>query len=308
MIPSEVRVVFIGTPDFSVPSLYSILESGYNVVGVITAPDRKSGRGLKVVYSPVKQFALENDIPVFQPSNLKSESFLNDLGELKADIQVVIAFRMLPEKVWDMPPMGTINLHASLLPQYRGAAPINRAIMNGETVTGVTTFKLLHAIDTGNLLLQKEVPIELDETAGTLHDKLMIAGSKLIIDTLDGLISNTISEKKQVFSENQKLAPKIFKNDCEIDWNARGEDIVNLIRGLSPYPTARFELKNKILKVFTAIFEKGFQGLPAGSIDTDGKTFFKVSCVDGQILLKDLQLEGKRRMSIEEFLRGYTMS
>ena len=308
MSPAKIRVVFIGTPDFAVPSLEAILKSGFNVVSIITAPDRKAGRGLKMVASPVKQYGLDKNLKILQPTNLKNEEFIRELKSLKADIQVVIAFRMLPEVVWNMPPMGTINLHASLLPDYRGAAPINRAIMAGETVTGVTTFKLKHAIDTGNILLQKEVPIAEADTAGSLHDKLMRIGADVVVKTLIGLVNGSVTERPQTIASSDRIAPKIYKADCELDWSWKGTQLINQIRGLCPYPTARFKLNDKILKVYQAGFIPGRTSGTIGAVETDNKTYLNVLCSDGAITLKNVQLEGKTRMSIELFLRGYSTS
>lgn len=303
----EMRVVFIGTPDFSVPALAKLVEAGYNVVGVITAPDRKSGRGMKLQQSAVKKFAAEAGIPVLQPTNLKNEDFLQELRELKADIQIVIAFRMMPESVWNMPPLGTINLHASLLPDYRGAAPINWAIINGEKNTGLTTFKLKHEIDTGNILLQQEMHITDGMTAGQLHDKMMVEGADLVLQTIDGIRKNSLEEKPQVQREKPKHAPKIYKTTCKIDWDNNGQKIINLIRGLSPYPTARTQFEDKILKVYAATFINENHERYPGSLDTDGKTYIRFFCRDGLVNLTDVQLEGKRRMPVEDLLRGLTL-
>lgn len=303
----EMRVVFIGTPDFSVPALAKLVEAGYNVVGVITAPDRKSGRGMKLQQSAVKKFAAEAGIPVLQPTNLKNEDFLQELRELKADIQIVIAFRMMPKSVWNMPPLGTVNLHASLLPDYRGAAPINWAIINGEKNTGLTTFKLKHEIDTGNILLQQEMHITDGMTAGQLHDKMMVEGADLVLQTLDGIRKNSLEEKPQVQREKPKHAPKIYKTTCEIDWDNNGQKIINLIRGLSPYPTARTQFDDKILKVYAATFINENHERYPGSLDTDGKTYIRFFCRDGLVSLTDVQLEGKRRMPVEDLLRGLTL-
>jgi len=306
MTIKELRVVFIGTPEFSVPSLEAIIASGAQVVGVITAPDRKSGRGMKTTPSAVKRCAEKHNIPVLQPTYLKNRDFQEKLKTLNADIQVVIAFRMLPVAVWDMPPMGTVNLHASLLPNYRGAAPINWAIINGEEKTGLTTFKLKHEIDTGDVLLQKELTISKDETAGELHDRMMMEGAGLVVDTLRQLVDSEINPKPQTYSSTDKKAPKIFKEDCEIDWNKNGVQIYNLIRGLSPYPAARTRLSDKILKVFKCHFIPENHSQYPGSITTDKSTFLGFYCQDGVIQLEEVQLEGKRRMNTEDFLRGFS--
>ena len=298
------RVVFIGTPDFSVPSLDKLVNSGYNVVGVITAPDRKSGRGMKLQQSAVKQYAVAKNIPVLQPTNLKNEEFIDSLKALKADVQIVIAFRMLPEKVWNMPKHGTINLHASLLPNYRGAAPINWAIINGEKVTGLTTFRLQHEIDTGNILMRKKLDISVTETAGELHDRMMLAGADLILETLDGVRTIQISEIPQEVEPTDKSAPKIFKDTCEIDWKQTGETIYNLVRGLSPYPAARTIFHDKILKVFSCTYTTENHDRFPGTYDTDNSSYLCFYCSDGVVQLLDVQLEGKRRMSLDELLRG----
>lgn len=306
MTINELRVVFIGTPEFSVPSLEAIIEAGAEVVGVITAPDRKSGRGMKTTPSAVKLCAMKHDIPVLQPTNLKNSEFQDELRRLRADIQVVIAFRMLPVDVWNMPPMGTVNLHASLLPNYRGAAPINWVIINGEEKTGLTTFRLKHEIDTGDVLLQKELLISDDETAGELHDRMMLEGADLVVDTVLKLVSDEIVPVPQKYSATDKKAPKIFKEDCEIDWNKGGIEIFNLIRGLSPYPAARTRIDNKILKVFKCHFIPENHSQYPGSITTDKSSFLGFYCKDGVVQLEEIQLEGKRRMKIEDFLRGFS--
>lgn len=298
------RVVFIGTPEFSVPALAKLKDSGYNIVGVITAPDRRSGRGMQLTQSAVKKYAVSQDIKVMQPTNLKDEDFQEELRSLNPDIQVVIAFRMLPEAVWNMPPLGTVNLHASLLPDYRGAAPINWAIINGEKKTGLTTFRLKHEIDTGNILLQHEMEIGSGEDAGSLHDRMMLEGADLVLHTLDGIRENTIEERPQVVSDDNKPAPKIFKSTCEIDWHKPGQEIYNLIRGLSPYPAARTRHKNKILKIFKARFERENHDQYPGTLKTDNSTFFGFYCKDGVIYLDEVQLEGKKRMSADALLRG----
>ncbi len=304
---SNLRVVFIGTPEFSVPSLAKLVDAGYNVVGVITAPDRKSGRGMKLQQSAVKQFAVSKDIPVLQPTNLKNELFLEELSALNADIQVVIAFRMMPVAVWNMPRLGTINLHASLLPNYRGAAPINWAIINGETETGLTTFKLKHEIDTGDILLQHKMPIEPTENAGSLHDRMMIKGAELVLKTIDGIAEGTLKELPQHIKDEHKKAPKIFKETCEIDWTSSGLSIINLIRGLSPYPTARTQFQDKLLKIYDAVFIPENHERYPGTFDTDKKTYLNFYSNDGTIEVKDVQLEGRRRMPIDALLRGITI-
>lgn len=304
------RIVFMGTPDFAVASLEALIKSKYQVVGVVTAPDRPAGRGQKIKESAVKQCAQMFDIPVLQPERLRSPEFLKQLKELEADLQVVVAFRMLPEVVWNMPKKGTINVHASLLPQYRGAAPINHAILNGEKETGVTTFLLNHQIDTGNILLSKKIEISKTDDAGTLHDKLMHPGAHLLIETVDLLSANNITPTPQeslIENENLKPAPKIFRNDCKIDWTKDSETIYNHIRGLSPYPGAFTELDNKTLKIFKS--KKGDETLKhqPGQLVTDGKSFIKIATQDNYLYLLELQLQGKKKMNTEDFLRGNTI-
>lgn len=303
----DLRIVFMGTPEFAVASLDALLKAGANIVGVITAPDKASGRGLHISQSPVKKFAVENNLHLLQPDKLKNEVFIEELKSLHADIQVVVAFRMLPEVVWNMPPMGTINLHGSLLPQYRGAAPINWAVINGEKETGVTTFKLQHAIDTGNILLQKKFPIEENDTAGTVHDKMKLIGAELLVETIKGLAAGDITEKKQtdIDEVNLKTAPKIFTETCLINFDKSVGEIYNLIRGLSPFPAAFTKLKEKILKIYFAEKETIQHNEPPGKIISDNKTFLKIACSNGYISLKDVQIEGKKRLNIQDFLRGY---
>jgi methionyl-tRNA formyltransferase len=298
------RIVFMGTPDFAVASLDALVQANFDVVAVVTAPDRPAGRGQKLNESAVKKYAVEKHIPVLQPEKLKNAEFLEALASYKADLQVVVAFRMLPEVVWNMPPKGTINLHGSLLPQYRGAAPINHAIINGEKESGVTTFFLTHEIDTGNIILSDSVAIADNENAGDLHDKLMYIGAKLLVKTLKAIEAGEVSEQPQPQSGDLKHAPKIFKDDCKIDWNNQAQTIYNLIRGLSPYPTAFTFLNDKTLKVFKAEIEDKEPGIVAGGFLTDGKTYLKFASKDGFIKLLDIQYEGKKRMLIEDFLRG----
>ncbi|HTE25754.1 methionyl-tRNA formyltransferase [Flavitalea sp.] len=299
------RVVFMGTPDFAVASLDALVKAGFNIVGVVTAPDKPAGRGLKLTESAVKTYATSHDLRVLQPEKLKSPEFLNALADLEADIQVIVAFRMLPELVWNMPPLGTINVHGSLLPKYRGAAPINWAVINGEKETGVTTFKLQHAIDTGNILLQKSFVIGDEETAGEVHDRMKLVGAELIVKTLTGIKENNISEMPQPFAENIPHAPKIFTETCRIDWNKNVVTVYNLIRGLSPYPGAFTMLDGKTLKIFRAEKESGNNSEQPGKLQTDGKTYLKFATADGFIRVDELQLEGKKKMSATEFLRGY---
>lgn len=301
------RIIFMGTPDFAVASLKALLDAGENVVAVITSPDKPAGRGQKLHQSAVKQFALKKNLPILQPEKLKDPTFLESLKSYKADLQVVVAFRMLPQVVWDMPTMGTINVHASLLPQYRGAAPINHTIINGEKETGVSTFLLQHEIDTGNILLSQKVKIEDNDTAGLVHDKLMDAGAKILIDTVNGLRTGSITPipQENISTTEIKHAPKIFKEDCLVDWNKTTREVYNKIRGLSPYPAAYTLLDGKVLKIYEVTTEIAFTEKAPGSFDTDGKSFLKFCTQDGYINLLSLQIEGKKRMSIEEFLRGY---
>lgn len=302
------RIVFMGTPEFAVASLDALLQAGFNVVAVVTAPDKPAGRGMKLTESAVKQYAVSHELPVLQPEKLKAPEFLASLQALHADLQVVVAFRMLPEVVWNMPPMGTINVHGSLLPQYRGAAPINWAVINGEKKTGVTTFKLQHAIDTGNILLQASMPIGENETAGEVHDRMKVLGAELLVHTVKGLVDGTIQEQPQPADEGQlKHAPKIFTETCQIDWNHSAASIHNQIRGLSPFPGAFTQLHGKMLKVFESRFSNEAHAQAPGSIDSDGKTFIRFAANDGWVNILTLQLEGKKRMAVADFLRGYRM-
>ncbi|MFP5079708.1 methionyl-tRNA formyltransferase [Pedobacter sp. JCM 36344] len=298
------KIVFMGTPDFAVASLSALVEAGFEVAGVVTAADKPAGRGQMLQESAVKQYAVAKGITVLQPLKLKDPIFIEELRNLGADLQVVVAFRMLPEMVWDMPSKGTINLHASLLPQYRGAAPINHVIINGEKESGATTFFLKHEIDTGDVIFSEKVSIADDETAGELHDKLMHLGAGLLVKTVTAIESGDYKEQPQPESEELKHAPKIFKDDCAIDWNQPAQVVFNRIRGLSPYPTAFTKLNDKTLKIFKAELEDKEPGIAAGGFLTDGKTFLKFATKDGFIKLIDIQYEGKRRMSVEEFLRG----
>lgn len=312
----DFRIVFMGTPDFAVSSLKAMLEAGYQVVGVVTAPDKPAGRGKKLSQTAVKKFALEHGLKVLQPPRLKNPEFLEELKALKADLQVVVAFRMLPEQVWAMPPFGTVNLHASLLPQYRGAAPINHAIINGEKQTGLTTFLLQKEIDTGNILLQKKLDIGPDETVGELHDRMMALGGELLVETIERLRKGEITPVDQQALMKPgtllKPAPKIFKENCHIQWNNDVHTVHNFIRGLSPYPGAFSLLKSPsgdeyTVKIFKASGEFSSEQLHPGAIVTDGKTFLKVAVADGFIYIYDLQKEGKKRLRTEEFLRGFTI-
>jgi len=310
---NSLRLIFMGTPEFAVPSLSKLLQAGYNIIGVITAPDKPAGRGLQVTESAVKKFAVANNLKILQPEKLKSPDFLEELKSLNADLQVVVAFRMLPEVVWNMPPLGTINLHASLLPQYRGAAPINWAIINGEKETGVTTFKLQHEIDTGNILLTEKIKIGDDDTAGELHDRMKEIGADLLVKTIDGIVNHTLKEISQQElstishqpSPILRHAPKINAETYRIDWNKDVNDVFNLIRGLSPYPAAFTYLNGKLIKIFKAIKEIDEPSSSPGEFETDKKTYLKFACLNGYISIKELQLEGKKKIMIDEFLRGF---
>lgn len=297
------RIVFYGTPQFAVASLEKIISNGFEVVAVVTAPDRPAGRGMQIHQSDVKVCALNHNIPVLQPTNLKSPDFMEQLKNLKPDLQVIIAFRMLPEIVWNFPPLGTMNLHASLLPNYRGAAPINRAIMNGETKTGVTTFFLKHAIDTGNILMQKEVEILQEDDAGTLHDKLMTIGVDLVVESLKRIEAGKISTTPQIVLPEHKHAPKIFTQDCEIDWRNSVQHIHNQIRGLSPYPGAITRYQDKILKIYKGYYLPGENTQPGG-FELDTSKQFRISASDGWYYPTVVQPEGKRKMPVQDFVNG----
>ena len=302
------RIVFMGTPAFAVASLNALLEAKMNVVGVVTAPDKPGGRGMQLQQSAVKQFALAHNLPLLQPEKLKAPEFFEALSAWQPDLQVVVAFRMLPEKIWSFPPMGTLNVHGSLLPQYRGAAPINWAIMNGESETGVTTFQLQHAIDTGDILLQDRIAITENMTAGELHDNMMLVGANLLVKTLEGLIHGNIKSvpQSEVINEADiKHAPKIFTKDCEIDFEKDVQTIHNHVRGLAPFPGAITKVDGKIVKLYNTTISKEIPMEPVGSFVTDGKTIAKFACKDGYLMLNDIQWEGKKRMAIEDFLRGY---
>lgn len=305
----DVRIVFMGTPEFAVASLDALVKAGCNIVAVVTAPDKPAGRGMKLTESAVKKYAVERGLKVLQPEKLKSPAFIEVLQNLKADLQVVVAFRMLPEVVWNMPPMGTINVHGSLLPQYRGAAPINWAVINGEKETGVTTFKLKHEIDTGDILLQSRFAIGEDETAGEVHDKMKDIGAALLVQTVKGLAEGKLVEQPQQSDRPGltilKHAPKIFTETCQIDWKRSSADIHNLVRGLSPFPGALTKLQDKILKIYKTTKETTPHQQKPGEVSTDGKTYLKYACADGFIHILDLQLQGKKRMNVEDFLRGY---
>ncbi len=307
------KIVFMGTPEFAVASLDALVKEGHNLVGVITAPDKPAGRGMKLQQSAVKKYAVENNLRILQPEKLKDPQFLEELKSLQADLQIVVAFRMLPEVVWNMPPKGTINVHASLLPQYRGAAPINWAVINGEKQTGVTTFKLKQDIDTGDILLQESLPIGDDETAGELHDRMKATGAALLVRTVQGLIDGVLQEKSQSsvtkhLSSDIKHAPKIFADTCKIDWNKPVADVHNLIRGLSPFPGAFTIFNERVLKIYKSEKEIKRPNISPGKFETDSKTHLKFACADGYLVVKELQLEGKKRMMVEEFLRGFRIA
>ncbi len=299
------KIIFLGTPEFSVASLKAIVEAKFNVVAVITAPDKPAGRGLHMQESAVKQYAISQHIPVLQPLKLKDPKFIEELKSYHADLQIVIAFRMLPEVVWNMPKLGTVNLHASLLPDYRGAAPINWAIINGEKETGVCTFFLKHEIDTGDMIMSKKVPITNNIDAGELHDILMNTGVDVILETIKAVEHKSYQLIPQANNSN-KIAPKIYTEQCKINWNERGENIYNLIRGMSPYPGAFTELDGRIFKIYKSEFiEDAYMKTEVGKIDTDGKNYMRFACLNGWIDAKNVQLAGKRRISINEFLIGY---
>ncbi len=307
---TELRIVFMGTPEFAVASLDALLKAGCDIVAVITAPDKAAGRGLKLQQSAVKKYAVEKGLYILQPEKLKDPEFLQELKSLYADLQVVVAFRMLPEVVWNMPPMGSVNLHGSLLPQYRGAAPINWAVINGEKETGVTTFKLKQEIDTGDILLQESFPIGKNETAAEVHDTMKEIGARLLVTTIKGLADGSLKETPQLSTSNLtpptlKHAPKIFTETSTIDWNKPVDEVFNLIRGLAPYPAAFTFLQDKKLKIIKAekVFKTGVK--TSGTFETDNKSFLQFACSNGYISILKLQLEGKKKMGIAEFLRGF---
>ena len=312
----DLRIVYMGTPEFAVTSLKRLVEGGYNVVGVITAPDRPAGRGQKVRPSAVKEYAVSQNLPLLQPVKLQDPDFLTQLKSWNADLQIVVAFRMLPEVVWDMPRLGTFNLHASLLPQYRGAAPIHWAVINGEIETGVTTFFLDHKIDTGKIILQKKVAIKEADNVGVIHDKLMELGGELVVETVDALLNNNIQPipQEKLIEGELKNAPKLFRENCKIDWTQSVETIYNFIRGLSPYPSAWSPMfvasENKAIDVKVFASEKIIQkhNLDTGTIQTDGKEYIQVAVRDSFIVIKELQLPGKKRLKVDELLRGYEIT
>lgn len=312
---ASLRIVYMGTPEFAVEPLRRLVEGGYNVVGVITMPDKPAGRGHKIQFSPVKEYALAHGLPLLQPEKLKNEEFLEALRQWRADLQIVVAFRMLPEVVWNMPRLGTFNLHASLLPQYRGAAPINWAVINGETETGITTFFLKHEIDTGEVIQQVRIPVADTDNAGVVHDKLMSLGGELVVETVDAILSGNIHSvpQEEMAVGELKPAPKIFKETCRINWNQSPKKIYDFIRGLSPHPTAWTELtapdgSTLVVKLFESgkICEE--HALPVGTIQTDGKKFFHVAVPGGFVSILSLQLPGKKRLKVDEFLRGFRLT
>lgn len=310
------RIVYMGTPDFAVEALRCLVDGGYNVVGVITMPDKPAGRGHQIQYSPVKQYALSKNIPLLQPERLKEEAFVEALRAWRADLQIVVAFRMLPEVVWNMPRLGTFNLHASLLPQYRGAAPINWAVINGDTETGITTFFLQHEIDTGEVIQQVRVPIADTDNVEVVHDKLMHLGGRLVVETVDAILAGTvtpIAQEAMAVVGELRPAPKIFKETCRIDWNQPVKRVYDFIRGLSPYPAAWSELVNPagegiVMKIFETEKLAESHSLAPGTIRTDGKTYLKVAVADGFIGILALQLPGKKRLRTEELLRGFRLT
>ncbi len=314
MTGKELRIVFFGTPGFAVASLKAMVEGGYNVVGVVTAPDKPAGRGKKLTEPPVKKYAAEKGLRVLQPEKLKDPAFLDAVDSLNAHLQVVVAFRMLPEVVWDKPALGTFNLHGSLLPQYRGAAPLNWALINGEKKTGVTTFLIDRKIDTGKILFRKSVRIDRNDTVGEVHDRLMEVGAGLVLKTIEALVKGNVKSLPQselIPTGKLKKAPRLFKEDCKINWAKSVEDVRNLIRGLSPYPAAWANLVHKktgrtiACKVFFAQPVIAEETAPPGTIDSDDESFLNVACGDGWIQITDLQLSGKKRMNAADFLRGF---
>ncbi|HBO07624.1 MULTISPECIES: methionyl-tRNA formyltransferase [Bacteroides] len=316
MKKEDLRIVYMGTPEFAVEPLRCLVEGGYNVVGVITMPDKPAGRGHKLQFSPVKQYALDYNLPLLQPERLKDETFVEALRVWNADLQIVVAFRMLPEVVWNMPRLGTFNLHASLLPQYRGAAPINWAVINGDTETGITTFFLKHEIDTGEVIQQVRVPIAETDNVGIVHDKLMVLGGRLVTETVDAILADTVKpipQEEMVVVGELRPAPKIFKETCRIDWSQPVKQIYDFIRGLSPYPAAWTELVQPdgaitVLKIFETEKIHQEHRLQPGTILTDNKTYLHVAVPQGFIGILVLQLPGKKRLKIDELLRGFRLA
>lgn len=315
MNKEDLKIVFLGTPDFAVESLRRIYEGGYNVVGVVTMPDKPAGRGHKLLQSPVKQYAVEHGLHLMQPINLKADEFVNELRGLGADLFIVIAFRMLPEIVWSMPRLGTFNLHASLLPKYRGAAPINWAVINGDKETGVTTFFLKHEIDTGDIIRQERIEIKPEDNVGIVHDKLMMLGADLTIDTIEHIIAGDlrpIPQEEFLQGADPTPAPKIFKETCRIDWTCKAIDVHNHVRGLSPYPAAWTEIEDSTgtpisAKIFETIVVEYKGEITPGKITIEG-TRLMIDCIDARIEILSLQVAGKKRMSTADFLRGFRLS
>lgn len=302
----SLRIVFMGTPDFAVPSLRILVQNGYKVAGVVTATDKYGGRGKKqLLESPVKKYAVEQGIPVLQPKNLKSPEFQEDLRALNANLQVVVAFRMLPETVWDMPEYGTFNLHGSLLPRYRGAAPINWAVINGDAETGVTTFFIRHKIDTGDVLFQEKMPIGPNETAGAVHDRMMLLGAETVLKTVKAIESGDYQLQKQDDALATK-APKLFRETCEIDFTQPIEKVHNFVRGLSPYPAAWTTLEGKQLKILRAHYEKADLDATPGTFRSDNKSWIKIAAPDGWLVVEELQMQGRKRMKANDFLNGFS--
>jgi methionyl-tRNA formyltransferase len=300
----QLRIVYMGTPDFAVPPLKILVESGYDIAAVITAPDKPKGRGQKMAVSAVKDYALEAGLHIMQPTNLKDEAFIDELRKLNANLQIVVAFRMLPEVVWRMPEIGTFNLHGSLLPQYRGAAPIHWAVINGEKETGLTTFFLKHEIDTGNIIMQEKEEILRKDTTGTLYQRLMQMGAGLVLKTVKAIENEDYTLTEQDTNQELKHAPKLFKENTEIDWSKPAEEVYNFVRGLNPFPSAWTILNDKKFKLhFVEVVDESSTAEP-GSIDTDNKTYIHIQCRKGKVALKELQQEGKKRMFVEDFLRG----
>ena len=316
MTKEELRIIYMGTPDFAVETLRLLVERGYNVVAVVTMPDKPAGRGHKIQFSPVKQYALSVGLPVLQPERLKDEAFIEELRSYNAHLQIVVAFRMLPQVVWDMPPMGTFNLHASLLPQYRGAAPLNWAIMNGDKETGITTFFLTHEIDTGRVIQRRSIPIADTDNVGIIHDRLMEMGSEMVCETVDNIIADkvvAIAQEELMTDEPLRPAPKIFKDTCHLDFARKVEDLYNQVRGLSPYPAAWCEFVSPEgeavgVKVFEAARHICEHCNIPGTIHTDGKKVIEIACEDGYLQILSLQLAGKKRLTAEELLRGFRLT
>jgi methionyl-tRNA formyltransferase len=303
-ILAAMRILYMGTPDFAVPALATLLDNGYEVVAVVTAPDKPAGRGLQMKASPVKEFALRKGLRILQPEKLKDPAFLDTLQSLDLDLAIVVAFRMLPEVVWRLPKKGTFNLHASLLPQYRGAAPINWAVMNGETQTGLTTFFLEKEIDTGEILMQQQVEIPDEWTAGQLHDHLMQVGAELVLQTVRGIAAQQLHPTPQILAENHRPAPKIFKETCEIKWGRTAKEVYDFIRGLSPFPTAWTTVDGKQWKIFKARKTMEATAIPPGSLQLHGGKL-RVACSDEWLEITELQMEGKSKMDTASFLNGY---